>query len=242
MPATRTPIWRAIADSLHGEIAAGHYATGAKLPTEAALAERFGVNRHTVRRALKHLAGEGLVHARRGAGVFVQSRPLDYPLSNRVRFHQNLMAEGRVPEKTMLLVEVRAASAEDARHLALNEGEAVAVSHTLSFADGMPVALAESRFPEHRHPGLAEALKSANGITQALTAVGVADYTRVSTRLRAVTASATQALHLRTREGAPLLMTEALSHGPDGHPIEFGQTWFASERITLTLDHSGKDS
>lgn len=235
---SRTPVWRSIADTLRRAIAEGHYAEGTKLPTEAALADRFGVNRHTVRHALSHLADEGLVHARRGSGVFVLSKPLDYPLSERVRFHQNLLAAGRLPERTILSIEVRAASETDARHLALSVGDDVAVSHSLSFADGTPVALAESRFPEARLPGLAEALRAEAGITRALEAVGVRDYIRVSTRLSAVTADVTQALHLRVREGTPLLLTEARSEGASGRPVEFGRTWFVSERITLTLDHT----
>ena len=173
----RTPIWRSIADSLRREIADQHYAEGSKLPTEAQLADRFGVNRHTVRHALSALAEEGLVHARRGAGVFVLSRPLDYPLSDRVRFHQNLLAAGRLPGRTVLSVETRAASADDARRLRLVPGDSVTVAHSLSFADGTPVALAESRFPEARLPGLADHLRAQSSITRALQAVGVTDYT-----------------------------------------------------------------
>ena len=52
----RPPLWTAIRDTLLKEIAQGHYAPGARLPTEAHLSERFGVNRHTVRRALAQLA------------------------------------------------------------------------------------------------------------------------------------------------------------------------------------------
>ena len=137
----------------------------------------------------------------------------------------------------MLSVETRGAGENDARRLNLDVGDAVAVSYSLSFADGTPVAVAESRFPEARFPGLANALRKETGVTAALAAVGVSDYTRISTRLTATTADATQALHLRVREGAPLLLTEALSRAPDGHAVEHGRTWFASERITLTLDH-----
>lgn len=234
---TRTPLWRAIADTLKTAIAEGQYATGTKLPTEAALSERFGVNRHTVRHAISHLVDEGLVHTRRGAGVFVLAKPLDYPLSERVRFHQNLQAAGRMPDKTMLSVEVLAASEEDARRLSVPQGADIAVSHSLSFADGTPVALAESRFPEARLPGLAKALAQSASVTLALAEVGVTDYLRASTRLTATTATAAQALHLRVQEGAPLLLTQSLSKDANGVPVEHGQTWFASERITLTLDH-----
>lgn len=103
----RTPIWSSIAAALKGEIAAGTYAQGTKLPTEAQLALRFGVNRHTVRRALGALAEVGLVQPRRGAGVFVTSVPTDYPLGRRVRFHQNVLANGRTPSRRMLRTETR---------------------------------------------------------------------------------------------------------------------------------------
>ncbi len=242
MTAMRTPIWKSIADTLSSAIAEGQYEAGDKLPTEAVLAARFGVNRHTVRHALAKMTEDGLVHARRGAGVFVLAKPLEYPLSERTRFHQNLLAAGRIPEKQMLSVETRTAVEDDAFRLNIDPGDAIAVSHTLSFADGSPVALAESRFPEVRWPGLAEALLRHASITRALSEVGVADYTRVSTRLIATTANATQALQLRLNEGAPLLLAESINADLDQMPVEYGQTWFASDRITLTLEHEGAES
>ncbi len=235
---TKTPIWRSIAEDLKGAIADGQYPAGAKLPTEAALAERFGVNRHTVRHAIQHLAEAGLVHSRRGSGVFVLAQPLDYPLSSRTRFRQNLMAAGRMPGSRVLSVEVVEASEADARRLDVAPGDPIAVSHGLAISDGTPVALSESRFPEVRYPGLALAIREGQGITRAFETVGIADYTRVSTRLTATTASATQALHLQMAEGAPLLFAESLNRDDKGSPVEYGKTWFASDRITLTLDHA----
>jgi len=89
-------LWQDIAATLRSEIGGGHYAPGDRLPSEAQLAARFGVNRHTVRHALADLAQAGLVQARRGAGVFVTARPADYALGRRVRFTQNLAAQGRL--------------------------------------------------------------------------------------------------------------------------------------------------
>lgn len=236
-PPKRTAIWRSIAEALCDDIAEGHYVEGGKLPTEAALAERFGVNRHTVRHALAHLASLGLVYSRRGAGVFVLAKPLDYPLSERVRFHRNLLAAGRTPEKKTLVVEILAASEHDARRMGIAIGDAVAVQYSLSFADGTPVALSESRFPEARFPGLAKALAADASVTKALASVGIEDYRRASTRLTATVACAMQALHLQLQEGAPLLLSDSLNKDAGGQTVEHGRTWFASERITLTLDH-----
>lgn len=50
---------------------------GDRLPSEARLAEMFGISRTIVREALVRLASDGFTEARRGAGSFVKSRPSD---------------------------------------------------------------------------------------------------------------------------------------------------------------------
>ena len=235
----RKTIWQAITETLSAEIAAGHYPPGARLPTEAQLAARFGVNRHTVRHALAGMAEAGLVHARRGAGVFVTARPVDYPIGRRVRFHRNLAAAGQLPAKTILRIETRPADADEARALALAPGAAVHVYEGVSLADETPVALFRSVFPAARLPDLPAHLAETRSVTAALARAGVADYTRAETRMTAGLATATQALHLRVGPGAPVLRTVAVNVDPEGRPVEFGTTWFAGDRVTLTVAPEG---
>lgn len=231
----RTPVWQSIATTLEGEIAAGRYRAGDKLPTEAALSARFGVNRHTVRQALANMADRGLVRARRGAGVFVAAEPTLYPIGKRVRFHQNIRASGRLPEKRVLRLETRPADGIEAAALGLSAGEPVLVYEGLSLSGGLAVAHFESVFPATRLPGLGDTLQTISSVTEALRQNGIADYIRAETRVSAERASATQALHLGLREGDPLLRTIGLNTTPDGLPIERGITWFAGDRVTLTV-------
>ena len=58
-------LWKEIHDELLNDVRAGHYAAGEKMPTEAELARRFNVNRHTVRRALGLLRENGSVLPKR---------------------------------------------------------------------------------------------------------------------------------------------------------------------------------
>lgn len=232
----KTPIWKSIALGLTSDIAEGRYQTGDRLPTEAQLAATHGVNRHTVRRALSEMAEQGLVHARRGAGVFVAARPTDYPIGKRVRYHKSISASGKIPGKKILALTTRAADEAEAEALSLTTGDPVHVYDGLSLADGQPIALFQSVFPARRLPHLLTALTKTHSVTKALQSCGIADYTRVSTRLTARAATATQALHLRLPEGAPVLFSIGINADPDGTPVEFGRSAFAGERVTLTVN------
>lgn len=232
----KTPIWKEIANALRSDLAEGRYGPGDRLPTEAALADRFGVNRHTVRHGLSVLVEEGLVRTRRGAGAFVAATPTDYPIGKRVRFHENLIAAGRRPEKRVLALDERAATKGEARALQIRAGDPVCAYHGLSLADGQPIAVFESLFPLARLAGITVALKATDSVTQALRVAGVDDYTRASTRLTAVRATATHGLLLHVAEGDPLLRSSGVNKCAGGQVVEYGRTWFAGDRVTLTLD------
>lgn len=231
----RPALWTTIRDHLADEISVGHYAPGDRLPTEAQLAERFGVNRHTVRRALADLSERGTVRSRRGAGVFVEHRQMPYPIGKRVRFHQNLLAAGRIPEKRILLLQTRAASPAETAALELADGRRVHVYEGLSFSDGIPIALFRSVFPADRLPGMIEALRATGSVTSAFAEHGIDDYTRARTEITAKPADATLAAQLRLAPGAPILRSVGVNVDAAGAPLEYGRTWFAGDRVALTL-------
>ncbi|MDJ0821288.1 MAG: GntR family transcriptional regulator [Paracoccaceae bacterium] len=62
-----------IAEAIRDAIVAGDLLIDARLPSEAELADHFGVSRPTVREALKRLAAQNLIRTQRGAtgGAFV---------------------------------------------------------------------------------------------------------------------------------------------------------------------------
>ena len=118
--------------------------------------------------------------------------------------------------------------------LALMPGEEVHVVEGVSSADGQPLAAFRSVFPA-RISGLPEALRAGASITGALAACGVSDYTRASTRLTAKAAKPMLALRLRVAEGSPILRAVAINVDGQGRPVEYGTTWFAGDRVTLTV-------
>lgn len=232
----RTPIWKSIRETLAGEIAGGHYRPGDRLPTEAELAARFGVNRHTVRQALTALAQEGVLRSRRGAGVFVTAQPTDYPLGRKTRFHQSIAAIGKAPGRRLTRLETRAADTQEAAALHLPPGAMVHVIEGVSLVDALPMSFSCWVFEAARLPGFLAEMSARQSITAALAACGVADYSRASTRLTAEIASAALAPLLEISEGAPLLRSEFVNIDTEHRPTEYGRTWFVGDRVTLTLE------
>lgn len=236
MTTGRTPLWTAITEALRHDLQSGKYGPGDRLPNGSELASRFGVNRHTARRALAALEDEGLVIARRGAGVFVQGTPVSYPMGRRVRFHQNLLAAGRNPERQTLLLETRTANEREAKGLRLETGARVHVFEGLSLSDGIPLALFRSTFSADRLPNMRDFLEDDPSVTSAYALHGIHDYVRSSTEITAKTATATMAARLTVQAGAPLLRTIGIDTTPEGTPLEYGRTWFVADRVALILE------
>ena len=62
---------------LESALLEGRWGLFERLPSERGLAEAFGVNRATVRAALRALAGRGILETRRGSGTVVRALPGD---------------------------------------------------------------------------------------------------------------------------------------------------------------------
>ncbi|MGE0718431.1 MAG: phosphonate metabolism transcriptional regulator PhnF [Alphaproteobacteria bacterium] len=229
-------LWRQIEQAIEAEIAQSRIAAGERLPTEHELAERFGVNRHTVRQALASLEERGLVRVEQGRGTFVHENPVDYTVRKRTRFSENIRSQNREPNSRLLRAESRAAEAAIARPLGLRRGEEVILLETVGEADGRPISIASHFFPAARVPDLIAAYRLEASITRALARCGVADYTRKSTRVtaRLPTAEDARALHLpRSR---PVLVAENLNIDADGRPIEISISRMAAERVQLVFE------
>ena len=69
-----------VAQQLLKQIDKGTFTRGGKLPTEAVLAQQFGVSRTVIREAISRLKNEGVVEPRQGSGVFVAAHGTVRPL------------------------------------------------------------------------------------------------------------------------------------------------------------------
>ncbi|MXP63402.1 phosphonate metabolism transcriptional regulator PhnF [Roseomonas sp. M0104] len=235
-------LWRQIAAELERGITKGALGPGSRLPTEAALATRHGVNRHTVRRALESLAARGLLRIEQGRGSFVAEDVVDYPLGPRTRFSEVIRAQNREPEGRILRVSEAPAAAAVAEALRLPPGRPVLTVERLGLADGRPVVLGLHHFPLPRFAGLGAALEGHGSITRALALSGLPDYRRAWTRLTARLPTAEEATLLRQARARPVMLAEALSVDPAGRPIDFTLSRYAAGRVQVIVEGGGAEA
>lgn len=229
-------LWRRIADEIERAILTGAFRAGAKLPGEMELAVRFGVNRHTVRRAIAALAERGVVRAERGSGTYVEAQRLSYPIRQRTRFSEIVGGTGRSVDGRLIASTVENATSEVAKRLKLRAGAPVLRLEVLRQADRVPLSAGTTWMPLPRFTGAAEVYAAARSMTKTLAAFGVHDYVRQSTRVSAAIVDEADALRLELAPGRPVLVVDGVDIDRAGVPVLTTHARFSADRIELMIE------
>ncbi len=234
---TGAALWPKIAERLRREIAE-RYEPNDFLPAEAALAEAYGVNRLTLRRAIDELVSEGLVRREHGRGVRVLGPDLVYAIDRSTRFTLRLEEAGLEGRSELLGADRIAAEGGVARRLGLEPGTAVARLETLRFAGELPlclithfVVMPEGRLclEAYRGGSLHDFLRLGCGLA-------------LERRTSLITVRLPEPLdarRLRQPATRPILRVKGVNVcARTGRPIEYSVTRFRGDRIELLVDAS----
>lgn len=237
LPDPAHSFWAHIAHEIADAIRNGVYAPGERLPSEHVLAQQYGVNRHTVRRSLTTLGQLGLVRSAQGSGTYVEDFAVDLVLGKRTRHRQNLAQAGLKGGMQVLNSIAEPADAGVARALKVRAGRPVLHLVVLGDGGGQPLHVSDRYFPLPRFAGLEALLRETGSITESVARLGVADYTRLESRISARLPSTEVAALLRQPANRPTLQVTSVNVDTDRTPIEYACTWFAGDRVTLAVDH-----
>lgn len=228
--------WQHIADNILQGVARGLWSDGEALPAAQEMAKKYGVHRHTVRQAYKHLEDRGIVNIRRGAGTFVCTGPLTYPLGTRVSFRSNVAAMNRTGSSHFVESYTIPATDQLADALATVTGSALWRIELINSVDRLPVSFSRHFLCQDRFPDFPERLKTSDlSLTRCLATYGIDSYERLSTRISARTASDRERDLLQLPDLSAVLTTRAIdAQGPK--PIQFVDTTFRADAIDLLVE------
>lgn len=222
-PRRDAPIWQQIYDHILSQIDSGCLSPGSQLPGEVHLAEKLGVTRITLRRALQQLQQEGHLTARKGVGAFVRSHPSVLVVRDGSRFAESLRADGKSVTTRTTVLEQEFADAAAAEHLRLTPGAPVIRLRRVRAADGQPIYISTKVFPAALLPDFATVYSRRQSVTDVFIAHGIQKYRRLETRISGGFATADEASLLELTPGTPVFRTSSINTDAAGNRLEWAR-------------------
>nr|WP_300314390.1 phosphonate metabolism transcriptional regulator PhnF [Halomonas sp.] len=234
------PRYRQLADTLAREVRSD-FSPGDLLPSEAVLAKRFAVNRHTVRRALDELVAAGIVTRHQGRGTQVVDRRLDYAVNAGSKVTHNLAELGLDTQTQCLSQGLLQPPEAIAQRFGVSPDHPLLCVDTLRSVDGAVVLRLRHWFDPERVPGWQQRYRG--GSTRAVLAQHYGlTLTRSRVRLEASQAGPEDCRLLQCPHLAPLLVLTSDNVDGDGRLVEVSVSRARADRIAYHFDFDHGDS
>lgn len=217
------PLYKEVRRRILQCLAEGEWKPGERLPTESALAERFGVAISTVRAGVGELTAAGVLIRRQGKGTFVARHD---PHSQHFRFSNIYNSKRQKVSTTREIVSMRKVRADrkTIELLALDTNAAPYVHRVscISRIDAIPVGVMElilpvALFPTLRQQHIEPTGENLYSVYQRVCGVTVL---RMEERVSARTAGAQLAKTLKVRAAHPVLQVERIAYTFNNMPVE----------------------
>ncbi|MBE0507203.1 MAG: phosphonate metabolism transcriptional regulator PhnF [Marinospirillum sp.] len=224
-----------IARKLEQEVIA-QYAPGDGLPSEGDMAERFGVNRHTLRRAVDELVEIGLLERRHGCGVYVINNQLDYQLGQQTRFTETLAMQGIASHNRVVRKQLLPATERVAQKLHLAVGDQVIWLESVRSVDSSPVCIISHFLDAKSFPELFEQYQEGSLHAFISEHYGI-HLLRTESLITSVLPQGDDARLLSMPQKQPVLRVKSVNiNERDRSPVEYVVTRFRADRIQLCIN------
>jgi DNA-binding GntR family transcriptional regulator len=213
------PLYFQVAGQIEAAIERGELAPGQRLDNEIDLADRLGLSRPTMRRAIQELVDKGLLVRKRGVGTQVVHGQVKRSVA-LTSLYDDLAAGRQRPTTRVLRHDVEPAEDAVAAALGLAPGADVVHLERLRLAHDEPLAILRNWLPADLAPWGTDELEQ-HGLYELLRRAGV--HLRIaSQRIGARAATALEGRLLAERKGAPLLTMERTAYDDSGRAVELG--------------------
>jgi DNA-binding GntR family transcriptional regulator len=226
------PLYFQVAQHLEHLIESGELASGARLENEIDLADRLGLSRPTMRRAIAYLVDRGMLVRKRGVGTQVVHAKVQRQVE-LTSLYEDLAKTRRDPRTKVLSFTTAPAPDALAVEFGLPEGTEVYVFERVRYAGAEPLALMRNHVPVSLVRLTPDELEE-RGLYALLRAAGInLKIARQSIGARAATTAEARALG--EAKGAPLLTMERAAYDDQGRPVEHGRHLYRASRYSFDL-------
>lgn len=226
------PLYFQLATQLQAAIDDGRLGSGDAIENEVALAERLGLSRPTVRRAIQELVAKGLLVRQRGVGTQVAHRMV-HRRAELTSLHDDLARDGREPRTTVLELRRDVQDARAAAALSLPAGTPLLLVERLRLAGDEPLAVMRNWLTPRFADLTREELESTGLYTLLRIRGGRPHVARQEIGAR--TATTREARLLGTRRAAPVLTMSRRAFDSAGSALELGDHSYRSDSYAIEV-------
>lgn len=237
-PGSPLPLYRQLADWLLARMRSGEYPPGSRIPSEPALARRFGIGRPTVRQATDLLVRRRCLERRRGSGTWVVAPPERVDLFSLAgTLHSFERAE--VAVRTALLQRTRRLHVEPDPENPFSGREAWFVSR-VSRAAGEPVLREDIYLDPGRFPDLDRHSLAGRSLSRLVEEQYHLRPESAEQTFRVVRAGARRADSLACAASQPLLLVKRTLHFPGAPAAIFAELACRTDRFVFSQTLGGE--
>ena len=218
--AADTPLYLQLADKLASAIHSGRWQASQALPSERTLCQALNISRVTARKALDILLQQGLIDRKHGSGTFITPK-FEQPMSRLTGFSEMLRVKGFRSESVWLSRQRGVPSNDEIIKLGLSPGAEISRLKRKRLADGVVMAIEESRIPASLLPDPAVVGQS---LYAWLDSVGH-PVVRALQHVRAINASPELADQAGIATGDAMLLVTRIGYDEQQRVIELTDTW-----------------
>jgi len=229
---SQNPLYQQLMRRLKNDIVSGRYVAGARIPSEQALCDTYGVSRVTVRKAMLDLVQEGLLVRRQGKGTFVADARLTRDLQHITSFTDACRDMGRKASSRVVDCRREPARPEDVARLNLAEDAEVIELCRLRLCDDEPVMLEYNRFPalydfveQESQTGSLYSLLRAHGLLPS----------RAAHDISLGHATPAVSRYLATAAGEALLLLDETVYDQYDRPLHTSRQWIRGDKFTFRI-------
>lgn len=227
------PLYFQVSRQIEAAIESGELGPGDRLENEVSLADRWGLSRPTMRRAIQELVDKGLLVRRRGIGTQVVQGRVNRRMDLTSLF-DDLARSGQKPTTGLLVREMLRAPGHVAERLGVPAGSEVLHLERLRSARDEPLAVMRNWLPADLAPALSAEQLEARGLYELMRGSGV--HLRIATqRIAARGATAPEARLLALRKGAPVLTMERVTYDGSGRAVELGSHAYRADTYSIEM-------
>jgi GntR family transcriptional regulator len=228
-PNSHDPLYIQVKNVLIDRIQNRFWLPNSLIPTEQELMEEFEVSRTTIREAISILVNEGLLEKKQGKGTVVKTTRLVGNLGKLKGFAEEVMEKGLVPYSQLIRSEFSNKLFYEKSMLEVQKDENILVIERIRLADGIPIALERTCWPEEI--GKLLMMHDLNGAKYyEILENNNVFLKHADERITAINATINEADLLGIRAGEALLEMSRLSFGFNGRPIEYNKTKYRSDQ------------